>query len=374
MAVMSHADWIAGTKRGIFTPRSKQLDAIDKALLDYETKGKTQELLAKLKNALDAWIAYKGPGWKTSTRNKNGTVELLQTQINPLLAPSPAPAPVPPPPPTNMSLQANATMVAFAQAASNLWGNWANPPGGTEQERRDWRRQKIKDMIGAATSFMVSPKVVFANTGGSNGSFGWSGWTLSLRRDRTRDSGLSYADFVKYCRTMYHESRHAEQFYRIAQGLAAGTLKYPDISPQKTVDAITGAGGGGGVQSKVQLFQAMQSGKSPAVNAMVIAKWLSIPQDVANSAYGGKGQFTAYLNGGKPAWFRRGSVQLEVEEWMRATYKGTLSGLNRWTQSDDGPYKMYRDQPEEYDAHAIGNRIVAAIDASTGTASGVDDY
>jgi hypothetical protein len=59
---------------------------------------------------------------------------------------------------------------------------------------------------------------------------------------------------------------------------------------------------------------------------------------------------------------------------MRATYKGTLSAVNAWTQGGDGPYDIYRDQPEEHDPHEIGDLIVAAIDTATGTASGVPDY
>ena len=59
---------------------------------------------------------------------------------------------------------------------------------------------------------------------------------------------------------------------------------------------------------------------------------------------------------------------LEVEEWMRSTYKRTLGGMNRWAQSDHGPYKIYRDLPEEHDAHEIEKRIktvlLAKINAS----------
>jgi len=152
-----------------------------------------------------------------------------------------------------MSLQENATMTTFAQSAATLWGHWAHPPVAAGQQRREWRRERIKAMINGAASFMVAPTVSFEDTGTSNGSFGWSGWTLRLRKDRTADSALSYEDFVKYCRTMYHETRHAEQFYRIAQGLAAGTLKYPDVSPQTTLQAVTASGGGAGVKGKVAL-------------------------------------------------------------------------------------------------------------------------
>jgi hypothetical protein len=271
-----------------------------------------------------------------------------------------------------VSLHANTSITQFATACATLWNNWAAPPGGAVP--KVWRRTQITNMINAATNgFMTPPNVAFEDTGSSNGSFGWGGWRLRLRKDRTKDDALAYADFVRYCRTMYHETRHAEQFYRIAQGLAAGSLRYPDKTNQEVMQKISTSGGGGTFGAKKALFEGISTGNLN-VSDRVIADWLRIPFAVAQSAYNSRAQYAGFVGGAKPAWFRRANIQLEVEEWMRATYKGTLSALNSWTQGDDGPYKMYRDQPEEHDAHGIGNAIVAAIDTQTGTPSGVPDY
>ncbi len=229
-------------------------------------------------------------------------------------------------------------------------------------------------MIGAATAFMVTPHIVFEPTGGSNGSFSWGLWRLRLREDRTTNVALPYAKFVMFCRTMYHETRHSEQFYRIAQGLSAGALTYPEKSNKEVAQAMVVSGGVTGFANKRNLFESIATGASIDVNDRLLSEWLDIPAVVAASAYASRAQFAAFQNSAKPNWCKRDSILHEVEDWMRATYSGSLSQVNSWTQSDEGTYDMYRDQPEEADAHGIGNAIVAAIDAATGIASGVPPY
>jgi hypothetical protein len=87
MPIMDYKTWMSETKRGILTPRSAELVAIDKALQRYDA-GKTFDNLEALKNALDVWIRSKGAGWRTSTRNKNGTVERLLQQVTEALGPA----------------------------------------------------------------------------------------------------------------------------------------------------------------------------------------------------------------------------------------------------------------------------------------------
>ena len=132
-----------------------------------------------------------------------------------------------------MSLHHHVSITTFAQACANLWANWANPPlGWPGPDDKTKRRNHISQVIiaNATVGFMVPPNVIFEDAGGSNGAFRWRAWQLRLKRTLTKNLGLAYADYVKFCRTMYHETRHAEQFYRIAQGLAAGALKYPGKS------------------------------------------------------------------------------------------------------------------------------------------------
>lgn len=95
--MMTHQHWTTQTKRGLFTPRSKKLEAIDKALAAYEMSVKTKQGTTRtqtdLFNALLTWIESKTGDWRSSTRNSKvekggkGTVETL---LNDVLALNPA--------------------------------------------------------------------------------------------------------------------------------------------------------------------------------------------------------------------------------------------------------------------------------------------
>lgn len=80
MAIIDPKTWKSETERGIFTPRSKALKELDKAIERYGL-AKTQSNKDRVKQKLDAWIAYKGQGWRTSTRNKHGTMARLYDEF-----------------------------------------------------------------------------------------------------------------------------------------------------------------------------------------------------------------------------------------------------------------------------------------------------
>jgi len=94
--MMKLTHWKDQTKRGLLTPRSKKLEAIDKAFEAYELALKNRQgttiPLTNLFNALIAWLESKGSDWRSSTRNSKiepggkGTVETL---LNELLALNP---------------------------------------------------------------------------------------------------------------------------------------------------------------------------------------------------------------------------------------------------------------------------------------------
>ncbi len=84
---MTHEEWIQGTQSGLFSPRSSELKAVDKALAAYQKAttpyGKDWES-REVRIALEKWKKSHGPTWKTSERNKTGLVERLDREL-PLL-------------------------------------------------------------------------------------------------------------------------------------------------------------------------------------------------------------------------------------------------------------------------------------------------
>lgn len=272
-----------------------------------------------------------------------------------------------------MSLQDPVVLAQFVANCTSLWTRWNRHDG--YPHRSDNREARVRAAVVAMTGFMVAPQVRFSAISGW-GSFSWTAWTLTLNEKYTNKNDIKYGKFVEYCSTIYHETRHGEQFYRIAQGLALGRLKYPDKSDREIAQNIGGAGlsvrqkiglfgGGGGVQRTDLLPDARN-----------LAAWLDIPLNVAQQAVASRANFTTFIALPKPAWFKRATVLLEVEDWMRATYKKTYGEMDSFAQSeDDDPnanrdnvYNMYRSLPEENDAHAIEDLVVQDLKTRIGHA------
>jgi hypothetical protein len=91
-----------------------------------------------------------------------------------------------------------------------------------------------------------------------------------------------------------------------------------------------------------------------------------MPVNVAQHADNARNAFATWTALPKPAWFKRATVLEEVNEWMRATYKKTYSELDSWAQGGNGPYHIYRDLPEENDAHGVEDLIEAALYSAIG--------
>ena len=255
-----------------------------------------------------------------------------------------------------MSLQNTATVNQFAHNCSILWREWL-------KENVLAREKRLKNAIVSCTTFMapLNISLPYPDLNGNCGQFCWGEWLLELDNSYTTDNDITYEEFVELCASAYHESRHAEQFYRIAQGLASSALSFPDMSSAQVINDFSKTGMGGGVQAKIAAFEGRAMRQNNAATARMIAKWLSIPQEKAMHALLSSGAFATYIALPKPAWYKRNTALLEVEEWMRSTYKRTLGNINRWAQSDHGPYKIYRDLPEEHDAHEIEKLVEAAL-------------
>src|SRR5262245_28866965 len=123
-----------------------------------------------------------------------------------------------------MSLQTAPVRNAFVNTCADLWRTWNSGP---VLLREHARKQKVRQALTAITGFMPAPTLVFLPIKGWGG-FMWGPWRLELNLKYVTKHDIKYGKFVEFCTTIYHETRHAEQFYRIAQGLAQGRLTYPD--------------------------------------------------------------------------------------------------------------------------------------------------
>lgn len=263
-----------------------------------------------------------------------------------------------------MSLQSNNSVTAFSMQCKKLWENWRKGASGTVRITN--RQNTIRSGIKMVTGFMTPLNIVFVDLGGDCGSFSWSNWRLKIDKGYIKRANIKYKDFLELCCTAYHETRHAEQFYRIAQGLACEKISFPDKSKAQMIQEVRRTGSS--VRDKIALYEGRSLHANTRSSREMIAKWLSIPSNVAGTAVTAKMGFVGYIQLGKPRWFKRKTAKLEVEEWMRSTYKKTLGEVNEWAQSDAGPYKIYRDQAEEHDAHEIEKVLKAKLIQTIGLA------
>ena len=267
-----------------------------------------------------------------------------------------------------MSLQTTATMRECVQLCYDMWSDWLQPAnaGGVNKAaaRLATRKFKISNMISRVTrGFMVPPNVVFLNMPGSYGSFSWPSWRLSINDSLLNKDDITYEDYVELCLTCYHESRHSEQFYRIAQGIAAGTLKLPDETRAGMINAQTQARQGAMTFKERRAM--FEQGSSAVSNqgdlSSIISTKLNIPASTATAAVAAKAQFATFIALPKPYWFKRSTMLLEVEDWMRECFKLTLGAVGNFAQDIGGSgkrgYMFYRDQPTENDAHGIEDQL-----------------
>jgi len=234
--VMSYEEWMRDTKRGLFTPRSSELGAIDTALQEYDTGGKTRRKLIDLKTALDAWIRKKGAGWKDSTRNKTGTLETLVNQVSALLGPGggivvPARPALRPPPPVRAagtSLTTAGLVTQYCQAVkAQVHVPWTTLNANT-------RATRMHAAVAALFPTMMVPAPglnLVADLGGDAGQFDFRTWRLSVASGPF--SGAAQPDratFIDMAKTIYHEARHCEQWYHMARYAASGGIEADDIA------------------------------------------------------------------------------------------------------------------------------------------------
>jgi hypothetical protein len=270
-----------------------------------------------------------------------------------------------------MSLQLPGPRNNAANRFQQLWNSWLTPAGApaytgpgnelTAATRGMARKRAIRNAItGFTGNIMPAPTLSFQNMGANVlGGLNWSTWTLTINGMFFDQDDITYRMFILLCRTVYHESRHGEQVYRSAQGLAAQAFPFPDVSQARMIQ-VASMVGGGGVGARVAAFSG-NALNNPQVRCQLIAETMNIPMTVAQHADNNRAGFAQFAALARPAWFKRGTVQLEVEEWMRSLAKKTLfEQVTIFGEGRDAPREFYKDLPVELDAHAIETDIKTA--------------
>jgi hypothetical protein len=130
-----------------------------------------------------------------------------------------------------ITLHENAVVAEFARQCMNIWKQWLRTPNPKPDNRKvafaNAHHQLCRNILLPAVDIRFAPI-------DSEGELTWGEWRIRVKEDSFNLDGILCEDYIELCKTIYHETRHAEQFYREAQGLALGRLEFPG----KTVRSV----------------------------------------------------------------------------------------------------------------------------------------
>ncbi len=113
----------------------------------------------------------------------------------------------------------------YAESAQEIEENWGDL--GDSQSRINELTQKVQDQLNAANVPNVRVIVIHPDDDPNDqmdastlGLFDWETWEMSINPVPFERDEVTTDQFMDMANTVYHEARHAEQFYRIAQMLA----------------------------------------------------------------------------------------------------------------------------------------------------------
>ena len=213
----------------------------------------------------------------------------------------------------------------------NMWRAWQQP-------QREQAFKMTHSSLCQRAGIPLAP-VTFKNSS-SLGSFSWGSWTIKVG-NKPFQKNLTKEEFIDLCCTVYHETRHSEQFYRVAQGLLVGRHDFPrKLSSSGTLKAQIG----------------------PA---------MSIPATIVNHADANKHTYAAFAQsrrlphctaGSGPDW---SSWDPTVSDWLDRTYsKSKQQFAEEGQDAAVGTAKdraWYRGAEDERDAYAIEALVKTAL-------------
>ncbi|MBX0331308.1 DUF4157 domain-containing protein [Oscillochloris sp. ZM17-4] len=221
-------------------------------------------------------------------------------------------------PPTSVpdtGLAREESVTNFASSASAIQENWGK---ATPQKRADDMVAEVNKELKSAGSYPVNAVLSDSLDPGTEGEFDFQTWTLSLNKVRFEKDTITDAEMADVVNTVYHESRHSEQWFRMAQKRAG--------------DGRT---------------------------AKQIAKEMFIPPDVAEAAT--KSSLKALTDDERAGMSEDDAAMhdqrlKEGNDWYQSVYGAGSANRNAVLGDIDNRYDEYRGLSEEADAWGAGDR------------------
>jgi hypothetical protein len=229
--------------------------------------------------------------------------------------------------------------------------------GVTKKVREHWteltpygRAEVLVSAVNFELAHFDIPQVAFVlkDLGGTNGQLDFGTWTLELNKERFNKATPEAADLPGVARTVYHESRHAEQWFRMARLQAGLKMKAADIEDKLGIptwvvkEAVKSPlkGDGAEAQEAKTWFESVYGSKADERN-----KTLTDLEDFGKKY--------------KDALAAQATVEADASASADDKKKaGEL--VDEWKKKYDEVYVKYRALPEEADAWKLGNKVESA--------------
>lgn len=233
-------------------------------------------------------------------------------------------------------LEAEDQLGEYVDEARGILDDWVDLDDA--DARADALMEAVNQQL--ADSDVPECEYTLNNLSGALAQFDFATWTIELDRSVFDEDVLSNEEMVDAVNTVYHEARHAEQWYRMAQMLAG---------QGKTADQIANMMG-------IPVEQANEATGDPldpkSMEALIADGWYQ-------SVYGVRA-------------IHRENVFKELEaadKELEAAQKAVASNpskanearLKRAQERRQRAFDAYHDLPEENDAHRVGDSVTARL-------------
>lgn len=212
------------------------------------------------------------------------------------------------------SLWDNDIKAGFADACVKLESEWAGLIPAV-------RENKFKLAVNELARAVQMPEFQFhfSPLGQSEmGNFSFQTWRMNMNSVFTQNNDAGGKAYYKFCSTLYHETHHAEQWFRCVQGVAKGTFPLP----------LWGRA--------AKPVSARVSGNQAAD----IAEYMWVPVAVVNRAQATRMMFPMGQQAAIQRWY-------DSIYGIGSAYRGKVLGT---MGHDIAGYKRYLALPEEVDA------------------------
>lgn len=208
----------------------------------------------------------------------------------------------------------------------------------TAEARRDALVKLVNKRLENAAVPTVTP--AFDANPNNLGSFNFPSWTMRLGRAALDAPSLTEQDARDLADTVYHEARHTEQWFRMAQLRAAQGLEAPAIAAEL------------GIQGTIAAKAKQAPLESGSMQALIAQGWW-------DSVYG---PGSAHRDNVLTELDRAGTAQTKAQEKLdKDPTEANQKALDRANARRQKAFEGHEDLPEENDSWATGPAAAAGI-------------